>query len=109
MAEKESAAEKAARESIKQESEARKKAMEEREKNALPPTPTQEENDMAAHGCHVMAKGDDAKGNNKSMQAEKPSGGYQKLYVETVTQADKGADLDFLLGCRGHAVPRESH
>jgi len=77
MAEKESAAEKAARESIKQESEARKKAMEEREKNALPPTPTQEENDMAAHGCHVMAKGDDAKGNNKSMQAEKPSGGYQ--------------------------------
>ena len=39
----------------------------------------------------------------------KPSGGYQKLYVETVTQADKGADLDFLLGCRGHAVPRESH
>jgi L-arabonate dehydrase len=39
----------------------------------------------------------------------KPSGGYQKLYVDTVTQADKGADLDFLLGCRGHAVPRESH
>jgi dihydroxy-acid dehydratase len=39
----------------------------------------------------------------------KPSGGYQKLYVETVTQADKGVDLDFLVGCRGHAVPRESH
>jgi dihydroxy-acid dehydratase len=35
--------------------------------------------------------------------------GYQALYVEHVLQADKGADFDFLLGCRGHAVPRESH
>jgi len=35
--------------------------------------------------------------------------GYQGLYVERVMQADKGADLDFLVGCRGHAVPRESH
>jgi L-arabonate dehydrase len=32
-----------------------------------------------------------------------------RLYVERVLQADKGADLDFLVGCRGHAVPRESH
>jgi L-arabonate dehydrase len=37
------------------------------------------------------------------------SGGYQRLYVEHVLQADKGADLDFLVGCRGAAVPRESH
>ena len=37
------------------------------------------------------------------------TGGYQKLYVDHVMQADKGADLDFLVGCRGHAVPRESH
>ena len=36
-------------------------------------------------------------------------GGYQSLYVERVMQADSGADLDFLVGCRGHAVPRESH
>lgn len=35
--------------------------------------------------------------------------GYQALYVEHVMQADKGMDFDFLLGCRGHAVPRESH
>jgi dihydroxy-acid dehydratase len=35
--------------------------------------------------------------------------GYQALYVEHVLGADKGADFDFLLGCRGHAVPRESH
>jgi len=36
-------------------------------------------------------------------------GGYQSLYVEHVMQADKGADFDFLVGCRGAAVPRESH
>lgn len=35
--------------------------------------------------------------------------GYAGLYVRSVLQADKGADLDFLVGCRGHAVPRESH
>jgi L-arabonate dehydrase len=37
------------------------------------------------------------------------AGGYQGLYVERVMQADTGADLDFLVGSRGHAVPRESH
>jgi dihydroxy-acid dehydratase len=37
------------------------------------------------------------------------SGGYQRLYFEHVLQADTGADLDFLVGCRGNAVPRESH
>jgi L-arabonate dehydrase len=35
--------------------------------------------------------------------------GYQKLYVDHVLQASEGADLDFLLGCRGAAIPRESH
>ena len=35
--------------------------------------------------------------------------GYVQLYVEHVQQADQGADLDFLVGCRGHGVPRESH
>ncbi|MEQ9815334.1 MAG: IlvD/Edd family dehydratase [Azospirillaceae bacterium] len=36
-------------------------------------------------------------------------GGYQGLYVRHVLQADRGADLDFLVGCRGAEVPRESH
>jgi dihydroxy-acid dehydratase len=35
--------------------------------------------------------------------------GYQKLYIDHVMQACHGADLDFLRGCRGHAIPRESH
>ena len=37
------------------------------------------------------------------------SGGYQQLYRDTVLQADRGVDLDFLVGSRGHEVPRESH
>jgi L-arabonate dehydrase len=37
------------------------------------------------------------------------TGGYQRLYVDHVMQADLGADFDFLVGCRGAGVPRESH
>lgn len=36
-------------------------------------------------------------------------GGYRKLYVEHVLQADEGCDFDFLVGCRGSGVPRHSH
>ena len=35
--------------------------------------------------------------------------GYRWLYREHVLQADAGADLDFLAGTRGAAVPRDSH
>ncbi|PYE46450.1 dihydroxy-acid dehydratase [Rhizobium sp. PP-WC-2G-219] len=35
--------------------------------------------------------------------------GYYKLYQDTVLQADKGADLDFLVGGSGSEVFRESH
>jgi dihydroxy-acid dehydratase len=38
-----------------------------------------------------------------------PASGYVRLYHRHVLQADQGADLDFLVGCRGDAVPRESH
>jgi len=34
---------------------------------------------------------------------------YVRLYTEHVMQADKGADLDFLVGGSGAPVPRESH
>jgi len=41
---------------------------------------------------------------------EPPSSrGYYKLYYDHVMQADRGADLDFLIGGSGVAVPRESH
>ncbi|HJX92485.1 MAG TPA: L-arabinonate dehydratase [Pyrinomonadaceae bacterium] len=35
--------------------------------------------------------------------------GYYKLYYDHVTQADRGADLDFLVGKSGVDVTRESH
>jgi dihydroxy-acid dehydratase len=46
-----------------------------------------------------------------SWKAPEPSmkGGYQGLYVNHVQQANTGADLDFLVGCRGSTVLRESH
>jgi len=38
-----------------------------------------------------------------------PDRGWLKLYVEHVQQADKGADLDFLVGRSGARVARDSH
>jgi dihydroxy-acid dehydratase len=35
--------------------------------------------------------------------------GYAQLYIEHVLQADQGADLDFLVGSSGSAVPRHNH
>ena len=35
--------------------------------------------------------------------------GWQKIYIEHVLQADRGADLDFLVGASGHVIARESH
>jgi dihydroxy-acid dehydratase len=39
----------------------------------------------------------------------KPLRGWQRLYVDHVMQADKGADLDFLVGSSGDEVTRDSH
>ncbi|PXY27738.1 IlvD/Edd family dehydratase [Prauserella muralis] len=41
--------------------------------------------------------------------APRHTSGYAWLYTQHVLQADRGADFDFLVGCRGHEVPRESH
>ncbi|MFN0115453.1 MAG: L-arabinonate dehydratase [Paracoccaceae bacterium] len=38
-----------------------------------------------------------------------PDGGYARLFHDRVQQAHTGADFDFLVGCRGNAVARESH
>ena len=39
----------------------------------------------------------------------KPRRGWERLYVQTVQQANMGVDLDFLVGSAGHSVSRESH
>ena len=38
-----------------------------------------------------------------------PKRGWERLYVDHVMQADRGADLDFLVGSSGDTVTRESH
>jgi dihydroxy-acid dehydratase len=38
-----------------------------------------------------------------------PSRGWESLYVNTVQQANTGADLSFLVGASGNHVARESH
>jgi dihydroxy-acid dehydratase len=35
--------------------------------------------------------------------------GWEKLYIDHVMQADRGVDLDFLVGSSGDRVNRESH
>jgi len=35
--------------------------------------------------------------------------GYARLYIDHVQQASEGADLDFLRGASGAAVPRDNH
>src|SRR5450755_2842147 len=39
----------------------------------------------------------------------RPTRGWEQLYVQTVQQANLGADLDFLRGSSGDKVSRESH
>ncbi len=67
--------------------------------------------DVAARTLHLRVSDDEL---GRRRQRWRPPvhamrGGYQSLYVEHTLQADRGADLDFLVGCRSHAVPRESH
>ena len=38
-----------------------------------------------------------------------PARGWERLYIDHVQQADKGADLDFLVGATGDQVSRDSH
>jgi dihydroxy-acid dehydratase len=38
-----------------------------------------------------------------------PKRGWERLYVDTVLQANAGADLDFLVGSSGDRVSRDSH
>jgi dehydratase ilvD1 len=45
----------------------------------------------------------------RNRPAQKYARGYYRLYIEHVTQADRGCDLDFLVGSSGSTVERESH
>nr|WP_297460085.1 IlvD/Edd family dehydratase [uncultured Halomonas sp.] len=67
--------------------------------------------DVAGRGLHLLVDDAELERRRQAWQAPLPTmnGGYQKLYIDHVQQADTGADLDFLIGCRGAGVPRESH
>jgi L-arabonate dehydrase len=68
--------------------------------------------DVEARRLHLDVSDDVLEARRKAWRKPEsvlPPGGYAQLYVDHVQQADQGADLDFLVGCRGHAVPRESH
>jgi dihydroxy-acid dehydratase len=67
--------------------------------------------DVAARRLHLDL--DDAVLERRRAQWRPPpppaERGYYRLYYDHVLQADRGADLDFLVGGSGVAVPRESH
>jgi len=67
--------------------------------------------DVDARRLHLDVPDDELQRRRAEWQPPKPASdsGYVQMYVRHVEQADRGADLDFLRGCRGHAVPRESH
>jgi L-arabonate dehydrase len=39
----------------------------------------------------------------------RPEGGYAQLFYDHIEGADTGADFDFLKGCRGSPVGKDSH
>jgi len=67
--------------------------------------------DVEARRLHLDVPEDELARRRGAWRPPEPTmtGGYQSLYVAHVQQADRGADLDFLVGCRGAAVPHDSH
>nr|WP_246314542.1 IlvD/Edd family dehydratase [Kineococcus aurantiacus] len=67
--------------------------------------------DVPARRLNVHLSDDELAAREPSWRqsAHAPAGGWPWLYARHVLQADEGADLDFLVGARGSAVPRDSH
>ena len=67
--------------------------------------------DVAGRRLHLEVAEDELARRRESWQPPAPPmlSGYQRLYFDHVLQADRGVDLDFLVGQRGAAVPREAH
>jgi len=67
--------------------------------------------DVPGRTLTLHVSDEELKRRRAAWKAPEPSmkGGYQGLYVKHVQQANTGADLDFLVGCRGSVVLRESH
>ena len=69
------------------------------------------EMDVSKRKLHLDVSEDELKRRKANWKPPKEylNRGYAKLYTDHVNQADKGADLDFLVGKSGRFVPRENH
>jgi L-arabonate dehydrase len=67
--------------------------------------------DVAARRLHLHVDDAELAARLARWQKPKPAmdSGYWKLYIDHVLQADEGADLGFLRGKRGSAVPKDNH
>jgi dihydroxy-acid dehydratase len=67
--------------------------------------------DVSARKLHLNVPDSELTKRRASWKPPQPvyDRGYYKLYFDHVLQADQGADLDFLPGRSGAAVPRDSH
>jgi len=67
--------------------------------------------DVATRKLHLHVSDEELAERRAKWKAPKPHAdrGWVRLYCETVTQADQGVDLDFLVGKSGAKVPRPSH
>jgi dihydroxy-acid dehydratase len=67
--------------------------------------------DVAGRRLHLHVDDAELASRLAAWQAPPPAmeSGYYKLYIDHVLQADEGADLDFLRGKRGAAVPKDNH
>ena len=67
--------------------------------------------DVAARRLHLdVDAGELARRESARSSFQSPyTRGWERLYVDHVLQADRGVDLDFLVGGSGDYVPRESH
>jgi L-arabonate dehydrase len=67
--------------------------------------------DVAGRALHLHVDDDELARRRATWTPPTPpmDSGYWKLYIDHVLQADEGADLDFLRGKRGSAVPKDNH
>ncbi|NGO78900.1 dihydroxy-acid dehydratase [Streptomyces sp. YC504] len=67
--------------------------------------------DVPKRALHLDVEPDELERRRAAWEPPAPrhDSGYAWLYTQHVEGADRGADFDFLRGCRGHAVPRDSH
>jgi dihydroxy-acid dehydratase len=67
--------------------------------------------DVAARRLHLDVPDEELEKRRADWQPPAPptDRGWARLYVDHVTQANQGCDLDFLVGRTGPAVGRQSH